>query len=306
MDWIKKLPSEGKQRFVSYENLLFTDRKPIHVAIDAVKHIAKHYPAPYTLFASGGVDSQACIYSWLQSGIDFEVVFVKYENDFNMHDFLELELMQQQYGFKIKILEFNVIDFLTTKLKDYVTKYRTISPMLCTHFAISEIITDGTVVFSGNYCPSYPTYVDYPTESWMNYLEVTKRKMIPCFFLSDPELATSFYKIHNDEYSNIEKRFTDQSRNINGQANWEYNVKCAIYKQAGFPIIAQSYKATGFEKIKDYCDVHFPINLKERLVYSTMPGSKRAFEIKFRYPWIKIVPEYSTHIKIIYHPSIPR
>jgi hypothetical protein len=140
----------------------------------------------------------------------------------------------------------------------------------------------------------------------MNYLEVTKRKMIPCFFLSDPELATAFYKIHDNEYSNIEERFTDQSCNINGQANWEYNVKCAIYKQAGFPIIAQSYKATGFEKIKDFCDVHFPINLKERLVYSTMPGSKRAFEIKFRYPWIKIVPEYSTHIKIIYHPSIPR
>jgi hypothetical protein len=299
MDWIKKLPSKGKQRFVSYENLVFTNRKPIDVAVDTVKRIATQYPAPYTLFASGGVDSQACIYAWLQSGIDFEVAFVKYENDFNMHDFVQLELMQQQYGFNIKILEFNVIDFLTTKLKDYVTKYRTISPMLCTHFAMSEMITDGTVVFSGNYSPSYPQFVDYPTESWMSYVEVTNRKMIPCFFLSDPELASSFYNIHDNEYSNIEERFPDQSRNINGQANWEYKVKCAIYEEAGFPVIPQLYKATGFEKIKDYCDEHFPVNRKEKLQYSNIPGSKRSFEIKFRYPWIKLVPEYLTPIKII-------
>lgn len=298
MDWIKKLPTVGKQRFVSYENIVITNRKPIDVAVDTVKKIATRYPAPYTLFASGGVDSQACIYSWLQSGIKFEVVFVKYENDFNLHDFVELELMQQQYGFNIKILEFNVIDFLTTKLKDYVIKYRTISPMLCTHFAISEMITEGTVVFSGSYSPAYPQFIDYPTESWMHYLEASKRKMVPCFFLEDPELATAFYNISYIEYSDIEERFPVITKNINGNNEWQYKVKCAVYKSAGYPIIPQPYKATGFEKIKDYCDIHFPPTPKERLKYSDMP-SRRAFEIKFRYPWMQLIPESLHHIKIV-------
>lgn len=298
MYWIKKLPTVGNQRFVSYENLIHTTRKPIDVAIDTVKRIAERYPAPYILFASGGIDSQACIYSWLKSGIDFEVVFVNYENNFNKHDFVELELMQQQYKFKLKTLEFNVIDFLTTKLKDYVTRYKTISPMLCTHFAISEMITEGTVIFSGNYSPPCPEYLDYPTESWMNYLEATKRKMVPCFFLEDPELATAFYKIHDVEYSNIEERFPNPIKNINGQYHWEYKVKCAVYTNAGFPIIPQTYKATGFEKIKDYCDIHYPPTPHERLKYSDMP-SKRAFEIKFRYPWLKLIPESLHHIKVV-------
>ena len=53
----------------------------------------------------------------------------------------------------------------------------------------------------------------------------------------------------------------------------------------------------GFEKIKDYCDIHFPITPKERLMYMTQ-SSKRAFEIKFRYPWIGKVN--SEQLKIIY------
>ena len=120
MYWIKKLPTNGKQRVVSYENLVFTDRKPIDVAIDTVKHIAEKYPAPYTLFASGGIDSQSCICAWLQSGVDFEVVFVRYENDFNIHDFAELELMQKQYGFKIKILDFIIRNGILEALENKI------------------------------------------------------------------------------------------------------------------------------------------------------------------------------------------
>ena len=123
MYWIKKLPTLGAQRFVSYENIVITDRNPIDVAVDTVKDIAKRYPAPYTVFASGGVDSQACIYSWLQSGVDFEVVFVNYENNFNTHDFVELELMQQKYGFKLIELNDSDISNLDDHLPKKLLKY---------------------------------------------------------------------------------------------------------------------------------------------------------------------------------------
>lgn len=298
MYWIEELPAIGVQRYLSFKNAIRTDRLPLHVAIDTVHNITKRYPGPYTLFASGGIDSQACIYSWIKSNVDFEVVFVRFENDFNQHDFTELETMQKLYGFKLTILDFNVIDFLTTKLKDYVIRYKNISPMLNVHFAMSEMVTEGTIIFSGNYC-SPPTHLEYPAEVWMNYLKVTKRNIVPCFFLEDPELATSFYKLHDDIFFQTEDKLKDNKfYDVNGRINWHYEGKCLVYKAAGFPIIPQPYKATGFEKIKDYCDIHFPITTKERLKYSDMP-SKRAFEIKFRYPWIKLIPESMYHIKII-------
>lgn len=170
--------------------------------------------------------------------------------------------------------------------------------MICTHFAISEMINEGTVIFSGNYSPPCPKYLDYPTESWMSYLEVTKRNIVPCFFLEDPELATAFYKIHDIEYSDIEERYPDTTKDVNGKYEREYKVKCAVYTNAGFPIIPQPYKATGFEKIKDYCDIHFKATLHERLKYSDMP-SKRSFEIKFRYPLMQLIPESLHHVKVV-------
>jgi hypothetical protein len=74
-------------------------------------------------------------------------------------------------------------------------------------------------------------------------------------------------------------------------------IKYRTYQQGGFPVIPQEIKLTGFEKIKDYCDVHFPITPKERLNYMGQQ-SKRAFEIKFRYPWLSKVK--IEELKIIY------
>ena len=62
-----------------------------------------------------------------------------------------------------------------------------------------------------------------------------------------------------------------------------YDIKINRFKQAGFPVIPQQNKFSGFEKIKDYYDkVPNLVTLKDRLQYANKP-SKRAFDIAFRY-----------------------
>jgi hypothetical protein len=60
MYWIPEI-NDSKIKALSFKNAIFSKRAPIDIAVDAVKRITERYPPPYTLFASGGVDSQSCI-----------------------------------------------------------------------------------------------------------------------------------------------------------------------------------------------------------------------------------------------------
>lgn len=297
MYWIEPITVSG-QPALSYKNVIYSNRLPIDIAVDTVKRITERYPPPYTLFASGGIDSQACIYAWAKSGIPFKVVFVQYENEFNLHDFCGLPEIIEHYKLELEVLRFDVLSFLKNNLKEYVLKYNCVSPMICTHFAMSEIIKDSTVVFSGNYTLPNSSVISPVDWSWLNYKNISKRNIIPSFFMEDPELVFSFHKIHAEVDLNVSKDPAyDTSIKIHNRSVWQYKVKYLTYQQAGFTVIPQEIKLTGFEKIKDYCDVHFPITSRERVKYASMP-SKRSFEIKFRYPWLQLVNEHMP--KIIY------
>jgi hypothetical protein len=262
---------------------------PIDIAVDVVKKITQRYPPPYTLFASGGVDSQSCIYAWIKAGVEFKVVFVKYEQDFNEHDFSELKSFRDLHDFKLNILNFNVVDFLTKDLKKYVTTYKCVSPMMCTHFAMSELVTDGTIVFSGSYALPSATTLSFVETSLLNYKNISRRNIVPSFFFEDPEIVFSFHKIHYENEENVmSESGYDSEPCIHGRFPWLYKIKYLTYQKGGFPVIPQEIKLTGFEKIKDYCDKHFPVTVHERLKYSAM-HSKRSFEIKFRYPWLNTI-----------------
>lgn len=300
MYWIEQVDQNGVLA-LSFKNAIRSNknRKPIDVAVDAVKRITERYPPPYTIFASGGVDSQACIYAWLKSGVEFKVVFVKYENEFNEHDFTELRAFKDKYNFDLEILNFSVISFLTTELEKYALKYECVSPMICTHFAMSEMIDYGTVVFSGSLSGYYFNQISLIESAWRNYTIKSNRNIIGNFFgIEDPELTFAFVSIYQTISKTVENDPNiDKSIELYGRPLHNYKIKYLTYQEGGFPVIPQEIKFSGFEKIKDYCDIHFPITPRERLIYLTQP-SKRAFEIKFRYPWYSRVN--MNRIKIIY------
>ena len=170
--------------------------------------------------------------------------------------------------------------------------------MICTHFAMSETVQDGTIIFSGNYALPSSTTLSFVETMLMNYKNISGRNIVPSFFFEDPELVFSFHKIHvENKLIVMNDPNRDSATKIYDRELWPYKIKYLTYQKGGFPVIPQEIKLTGFEKIKEYCDIHYPITKKERLKYSSMQ-SKRAFEIKFRYPWLNIIPMHLP--KVIY------
>lgn len=253
---------------------------PLHAAINSVHTITKQYPGPYTLMVSGGVDSQAMIFAWLKSGIPFKLVSVIYHDlhgrPMNLDDLVDLKAYAEYYALDVEYKTFPLIRFLEKELPTYVNAYSCTSPQICTHMKMGEMVTDGTILYSGNYYFSGPL-VNYTIMGLHRYTVATKRSIIPFFFMHDPELVGSFY------------RFTTVINDSILAADSTYARKCIIYTLGGFHLMPQKSKLTGFEKVKDYYDLQpNMVTPKDKLEFAKFP-SKRAFDIRFRYYFTRTV-----------------
>lgn len=258
---------------------------PLDAAISTVESITKQYPAPYYVMCSGGVDSQAMLWAWLQSGVEFTPVsflYTKRDSDdiWNWHDLRHIDSFGKTHGVKIEYRTHDVFDFLENDLLDYALRYKTTSPQITNIIKMIEGLEKGTAILSGNYLgpPTSPLPFDYTILALHRFaLQTDKIKCIPFFFMHDQDLAYSF-NYHMPVKS-------DQIRELKNQ----YMSKVKIYNMTGFPVIPQNDKQSGFEKIKDYYDsVPKLISTRERLMFANEP-SKRAFDIKFRYSLKKFV-----------------
>jgi hypothetical protein len=250
------------------------ETQPLEASISAIHTIEKSCPPPYTLFCSGGVDSQAMIWSWHLSGIPFNVVSIKYVSNgiwFNEHDLIELHQFSELHKIKVEYKEFDVISFLENNLSDIANTYDCDSPQICTHIKMTEVIQKGTILFSGNYIFRDPgvTNTHLGLQRYSESITNDTRTIIPFFFLHDPVLAYSFIPLF------------ELHKITSGYSTPNY------YKLAGFPVIAQPKKLTGFEVLKEYYDnpkFNERITAMDRLLYANRP-SKRTFDILFRHPY---------------------
>jgi len=271
MGWGKDYSSIMDEELVFYINLsgINISDKPINlVAISAIKKISEEYPPPYYLMASGGVDSQTMIWLWQQSGVPHEVVSFKYihdDIDFNSHDLEQLHDFSTKHNIPVTYKNFDPINFFEVELMSYATKFRCTSPQICTHMKISEFFPHGTVIFSGEF-GTHSVY-NYTIFGLKRYADISKRSLIPFFFLHDAELAGVIKK-----YSNMTKVESDF-----------YSHKITSIHNSGIPVIRQPQKYNGFEKIKDFYDKQtHRVSVRDRIRYAGMP-SKRIFDILFRY-----------------------
>ena len=275
------------QFHVSYKNAKYTDVPPTTVALRVIKEISEKYPPPYHLMCSGGVDSQTMLWFWKNSGVPFTAVSITYYNSidgavFNNHDQEQLVEFADRFQIPIQYKNFDIINFLENKLVDYAVKYKCTSPQICTHMAMSEDL-EGTVIFSGNF--KMTSYYDYTIFGLKRYAEISGRNIIPYFLLYDSELAVSIEKYRDlatqkDPYKNSSYNNFDQAKSI------IYDNKINLLHYAGIPVIPQTMKLSGFEKIKDFYDIKSKelkmLSFKDRIKYGNFP-SKRAFDLLFRY-----------------------
>lgn len=246
----------------------------LSAAVEVIKKITSTYPGPYTLMCSGGVDSQAMLWAWQQSGKPFEAVAVKYiSNDifFNDYDLAELNTFATTYKIPINYQNLDVISFLNGPLNEVSTAYDCASPQICTHIYMTKFIVEGTVIFAGNFgSERFKPALSYHQLGLHRYAmsmeSDTSKKIIPFFFLHNQELANSFVLSKWDNWMN------------------EYDLKCQIYQMNGYPVIPQNKKFNGFEKLKEYYDLfENQVPKKTRLSYSDM-RSFRVFDLLYRYP----------------------
>lgn len=259
---------------------------PLQASHIAIRKITKNYPPPYTLYVSGGIDSQAMLYAWHTSKIPFNTFSAKYKWGFNDHDLENLEIFSAEHKIPIKYHNVDIIKFYETEHDYYANTYKCGSNQITAHMKLASLTTTGTVIFSGeliNHGRGNDGYPDSNNMGLYHYRNITKPNFIPFFFLYGKELANSFV-CHHD-------------RVIDGSGN--YPMKVQIYNQNGFPVIPQKQKYNGFEKIKDYFDEFNTIEIptiqkldkgrfRSRRVFDILYRNK--YETKFsnyRYQWIR-------------------
>jgi hypothetical protein len=277
MDWIKTgWGSEYSPKFhplknyyMDYSGILPTNKPLLEVSTRVINDITKSYPAPYNLMVSGGVDSQTMLWCWLNSGVEFQVYSFRLVNScgkiYNEHDYKNLQLFAENHSIRIKFVDFNIFDFLHNRLDVYAAKYTCTSPQITAHMAMSELISKGTKLLSGNFIPGgLYTYTILGLE---RYAKQSGFSVIPFFLMHDPELAGNLIQYDTS------KRFKEPM---------PYSRKVKLLEAAGVPIIPQEDKFTGFEKIKDYYDKATTLSYQDKIKYHAYP-SKRNFDVLFRY-----------------------
>ena len=243
---------------------------------------------------SGGIDSQAMLWAWYKSNVPFKVVTFRYVDDngdvYNSHDIDYIFEFAKLLNVEVEVKDFAPFPFFETEMVTYAKKYWCDSPQITLHMKLSEMITEGTVIFSGSF--EMTEKLNYTILGLQRYAIKTSRPIIPFFFKYNQEIGAALYSTPKQ----VEKYFYDEAVRLsdNGKIQIHYLLKVRLFHYHGFPIIPQPKKYSGFEKIKDYYDkIPKLVSTLERIKYADKP-SKRVFDIVFRY---RLADTIGFHIK---------
>lgn len=264
---------------------------PLLNAVAAVRRIVANYPAPYTLLVSGGIDSQVMLYAWKKSGIEFNAVHYTYgTNTADKDSVVEFCALND---IKLDIRFFDAKKFIRSKkLVKMAKRYDCTSPQILTYIEFTKKHPE-TCVMAGNFIQPEAAGINWTIYGLERFSQLDKPNFIPFFLLSTPRLAYSFY--------HLDIKFKYEMFSKTGEKD-DYISKTKSYLAAGFPVIPQKQKFTGFEEIKEsYDSVEVPGML--RMKWSGMP-SKRPFDILFRYSLYDHTGKYAETYRLVHHRGI--
>jgi len=256
---------------------------------NTIKYIKENYPSPYTLYLSGGIDSQAMLYAWITSGEKFNTFSCLYNDTMNIDDIRPLKIFADIHNVKIDYYNLDLIAFLENEHDYYAYTYKCGSPHITTYMKMLSLTNEGTCIMSGNFISEKHTGLDPNQIGLYHYGMISKQNVIPFFFLETKELAYSFTVAKYNKKPSNRKRCLDPISELTRS----YDLKTNTYHLNNFPVIPQKNKTTGFDKIKDYydkCDI--PISPIDRLCRLTTQYSNRKFDLFFRNKYELIMSKY--------------
>lgn len=250
---------------------------PLDAAVKTVYFITENYPKPYTLYLSGGIDSQAMLYAWHLSNVSFNTYSAIYNDNINFYDLEHLKQFASNLNLSINFVNFDLYSFLENEHDFYARTYYTGSPHYTTFLKMLENQKEGTAIMSGNsYRPStyyydqkngtnykslrYSPGFEKNNLSLLHYANIKNKNFVPFFFMETEYLTHSFTVAPNKQIEESHHKCLKYNNGIDQDKfnNALYENKVCYYQYNGFPVLPQTNpkkgKYNGFEKVKDYYD----------------------------------------------------
>ena len=263
-----------------------------------INSIVEHYPAPYYLCLTGGIDSQSMLYAWHQTlGVNPDVIPVSFMYNENCNDYDQAGIAEicQSYGYNRQIRRFDLMEFIDSgECRQYQIDNYTVSPQMAAWIKMSQSFMSGTVIMSGEL-----TYYNIYSTMIGNHLGVTEyaQKLnqsdtglcyIPFFFEHDQIIATAHWDIlKNVKYPKVPQ---DGIEYLERMKLGYLNNKVVKYQTVGYPVVPQTQgpvgRCSGFEKFKDLYEKTHKFDPEARFSgnkFLSGESSKRMFDVNLRF-----------------------
>lgn len=280
MNWIE-IRQENFDYYLRYQIPRTTVDDALKAAHDTIRCIVQNYPPPYTLMLSGGIDSQAMLFAWHTSDVPFKTFSAVYNNGLNENDLCTLREFSEKHSININFINFDLLSFLQNEHVNYVHKYRCGSPHMTTFMKLSELITEGTTILSGNFMPNNIRLpISKNNFGLYRFSKLENKPMVPFFFCETQELAFAF-KLKTEM---VKQHSVKKAQLVTDTDELGYLLRTQRYLDNNFPVIPQKHKMTGFELVKDYYDEHFRhlITPRDKMMINGRQHSKRTFDLLLR------------------------
>lgn len=252
----------------------------IQAAIKCIESLGENI----ALCISGGVDSQAMLNCFIESGVKFTPYVFVFNNDLNKFDVDQARKYCTDHFVSLIEIPFNVLQFLNRENYDLGIKYKSASPHFNVHYKFCDILKEKghTGVCFGGMTPykSRGNWGGNFVRNSFNYIQYAELSQFPVqgsFLSFYPELAWAIALLTPTTDIDVAVKINNW-RETELTHNVRYANKVLGYHRAGLDI-NESKKSTGFELVKEY--------------YSKLTSDNWAFEKQFRVPLEKEITKNS-------------
>jgi len=258
-----------------FTNLKFDNESLRQYRIDAAIKCSETLGDNPALCLSGGIDSQAMVQAWHEANLKFTTVIMVFKDGLNKQDSDHAKMFCEKNNYPYIELPFDIVNFLSRDNYSTSEKYKSISPHFNTHYRMAELLRN--MGYTGVCCGGCTPYNDkggygYNFEKasfdFIRIQDILGIAFQGSFLSFYPELSWSIAFLTDPIDANTELNDTWEDYLFSNHERYLKKVKS--YQRAGFEIIPQETKYTGFELVKKY--------------FENLTGDGWTFERKFRVP----------------------
>lgn len=290
----------------------------VQAAIEAVKTLGKH-PA---ICISGGVDSQAMLQCFVESGCAFDAYTMVFKNDLNIHDVEYARKIANNYNIELREIEVDIKRFLIRENYNYGIRYKCPSPHFNTQFKLFDFLKNyghSGICVSGDGIShiddDWGQNIHYNSHCFINYSEINKIPIIGNFLSFYPQLCWAI-SLQTRQLV-LPDLFAPKQDNLNlKEQKMRYYDKINGYIRSGFKIIPQDNKYTGYELVKkefekisgnpEEFEFRFRIPLQEKLNYRTVMAKLKFTDIHKKQVYKLLANNYSESVIVSNYGKIYR